>query len=109
MKTCWLCPNPLEGDHRTGEHIIPSSIGGRKEVHDFICRSCNSTRALHGRRNSQSSSSGFRVQPESNAGEAARIQTSKCKLRQEKSYGFGLTLYWCLMGMIYRPKSQTTG
>ena len=46
MKTCWLCPNPLEGDHRTGEHIIPSSIGGRKEVHDFICRSCNSTRGV---------------------------------------------------------------
>ncbi|MBH1755647.1 integrase [Stenotrophomonas maltophilia] len=44
MKKCWLCPNPLEGNHRTGEHIIPSAIGGRKEVHDFICRSCNSTR-----------------------------------------------------------------
>ncbi|WP_231890107.1 HNH endonuclease [Ralstonia solanacearum] len=44
MKTCWLCPNPLEGDHRTGEHVIPSAIGGRKEVHDFICRTCNSTR-----------------------------------------------------------------
>jgi hypothetical protein len=44
MKTCWLCPNPLEGNHRTGEHIIPSAIGGRKEVHDFICRTCNSTR-----------------------------------------------------------------
>ncbi len=44
MKKCWLCSNPLEGNHRTGEHIIPSAIGGRKEVHDFICRSCNSTR-----------------------------------------------------------------
>lgn len=44
MNTCWLCPNHLEGDHRTGEHIIPSAIGGRKEVHNFICRTCNSTR-----------------------------------------------------------------
>ncbi|HGQ7767820.1 TPA: HNH endonuclease [Pseudomonas aeruginosa] len=44
MKKCWLCPNPLEGVHRTGEHIIPSAIGGRKEVHDFICRTCNSKR-----------------------------------------------------------------
>lgn len=41
MKTCWLCPNRLEGHHRTGEHVIPSAIGGRKEVFSFICRTCN--------------------------------------------------------------------
>lgn len=44
MNQCWLCTNPLEGGHRTGEHIIPSAIGGRDEVHDFICRECNSKR-----------------------------------------------------------------
>lgn len=44
MKTCWLCSNPLEGDHRTGEHVIPSAIGGRKEVFCFICRTCNGKR-----------------------------------------------------------------
>jgi hypothetical protein len=46
MKTCWLCPNPLEGDQRSGEHVIPNAIGGRKEVFSFICRSCNGN---HGR------------------------------------------------------------
>lgn len=41
---CWLCPNVLEGENRTCEHVIPSAIGGRKEVSDFICRDCNSKR-----------------------------------------------------------------
>lgn len=44
MKTCWLCPKRLEGDNLTGEHVIPSAIGGRKEVFSFICRYCNGTR-----------------------------------------------------------------
>lgn len=43
---CWLCPNLLEGKNRTGEHIIPSAIGGHKEVCDFICRECNSKRGI---------------------------------------------------------------
>lgn len=41
---CWLCPNVLEGKNRTGEHVIPSAIGGHKEVFNFICRDCNSKR-----------------------------------------------------------------
>lgn len=44
MIRCWLCPNLLEGENRTGEHVIPSAIGGHKEVFNFICRDCNSKR-----------------------------------------------------------------
>lgn len=44
MRRCWLCPNVLEGENRTGEHVIPSAIGGHKEVSNFICRDCNSKR-----------------------------------------------------------------
>lgn len=43
MTHCWLCPKLLEGENKTGEHVIPSAIGGHKKVFDFICRSCNST------------------------------------------------------------------
>jgi hypothetical protein len=32
----------LEGENVTGEHVIPSAIGGHKEVFKFICRTCNS-------------------------------------------------------------------
>lgn len=41
---CWLCPRPLEGENVTGEHVVPSAIGGHKEVFNFICRTCNSER-----------------------------------------------------------------
>lgn len=41
---CWLCPRPLIGENVTGEHVIPSAIGGHKEVSKFICRTCNSER-----------------------------------------------------------------
>lgn len=41
---CWLCPNTLEGALISGEHVILSAIGGRKEVSGFICRTCNSTK-----------------------------------------------------------------
>jgi len=41
---CWLCPRTLIGDNVTGEHVIPSAIGGHKEVFKFICRTCNSER-----------------------------------------------------------------
>lgn len=44
MIRCWLCPNLLEGKNRTGEHVIPSAIGGHREVFNFICRDCNSKR-----------------------------------------------------------------
>ena len=37
--TCWLCDNELTP---TKEHIIPESMGGKKTVHGFICRNCNS-------------------------------------------------------------------
>lgn len=44
VNRCWLCPRTLEGENVTGEHVIPSAIGGHKEVFKFICRTCNSTR-----------------------------------------------------------------
>ncbi|ACT05341.1 HNH endonuclease [Dickeya zeae] len=46
MKYCWLCPRPLEGENVTGEHVIPSAIGGHKEVFNFICRKCNSEHGI---------------------------------------------------------------
>jgi hypothetical protein len=47
MNYCWLCSRPLEGENVTGEHVIPSSIGGHKEVFNFICRTCNSERGTN--------------------------------------------------------------
>jgi hypothetical protein len=44
VNRCWLCPRTLEGENVTGEHVIPSAIGGHKEVFKFICRTCNSNR-----------------------------------------------------------------
>lgn len=34
----------LEGVHLTHEHIVPHAIGGRREVSDSICKTCNSNR-----------------------------------------------------------------
>ena len=39
LNECWLCHKILT---RTREHIIPESMGGKKTVHGFICRDCNS-------------------------------------------------------------------
>jgi len=47
MNYCWLCSRPLEGENVTGEHVIPSAIGGHKEVFNFICRTCNSERGTN--------------------------------------------------------------
>lgn len=47
MNYCWLCGQPLEGENVTGEHVIPSAIGGHKEVFSFICRTCNSQRGTN--------------------------------------------------------------
>lgn len=39
---CWLCSDSLVLENKTKEHVVPGSIGGRKEVGNFICRNCNS-------------------------------------------------------------------
>lgn len=39
---CALCPAVLSGENQSKEHIIPNSIGGRRKVRTFICKSCNS-------------------------------------------------------------------
>ncbi|VVQ18547.1 HNH endonuclease [Pseudomonas fluorescens] len=38
---CYLCSEPLTPQNDSGEHIIPNSIGGIREVKGFICRACN--------------------------------------------------------------------
>lgn len=38
---CYLCSAPLTSQNDSGEHIIPNSIGGVREVKGFICRTCN--------------------------------------------------------------------
>lgn len=38
---CYLCRVPLTAENDSGEHIIPNSIGGIREVRGFICRKCN--------------------------------------------------------------------
>lgn len=39
---CALCDELFEIRGDSKEHIIPNSLGGRKKVSGFICRSCNS-------------------------------------------------------------------
>jgi len=43
VKKCFFCGAPLEGKNKTSEHILPNSIGGRRKVDTFICRSCNNS------------------------------------------------------------------
>ncbi len=38
---CYLCSEPLTPLNDSGEHIIPNSIGGFREVKGFLCRTCN--------------------------------------------------------------------
>lgn len=41
-KFCALCRTSLTKlNNDSNEHIIPQAIGGRKRVHNFLCRSCN--------------------------------------------------------------------
>ena len=40
---CTICKDTISKSNNTKEHIIPSSIGGRKKISSFICRNCNST------------------------------------------------------------------
>ena len=39
---CALCDKPFAIVGDSDEHIIPNSIGGRRKIRSFICRSCNS-------------------------------------------------------------------
>lgn len=36
IKNCMLCPNPLEGEFLSGEHIILSAIVGCRESGDVM-------------------------------------------------------------------------
>ena len=40
---CALCDTRLDDTNNSREHIIPNAIGGRKFIHNFICRQCNNT------------------------------------------------------------------
>jgi len=39
---CALCDKPIAVVGDSDEHIIPNSIGGRRKIRGFICKSCNS-------------------------------------------------------------------
>lgn len=41
MKNCALCNAVITDANDSKEHIIPSSIGGRKKIKGFICKPCN--------------------------------------------------------------------
>jgi hypothetical protein len=43
MAKCSLCDVDLTDENDSYEHIIPNSIGGRREIKGFICVQCNST------------------------------------------------------------------
>ena len=38
---CALCDTPLDDASNSKEHVILNAIGGRKSVHNFICKQCN--------------------------------------------------------------------
>lgn len=38
---CALCQIPITEKNNTNEHIIPNSIGGKREIRNFICKECN--------------------------------------------------------------------
>lgn len=40
---CVLCGSNITADNNSREHIIQQAIGGRKEVPNVLCRTCNST------------------------------------------------------------------
>lgn len=40
-KKCFLCDKELNKDTNSKEHIIKNSIGGKKQVKGFICKTCN--------------------------------------------------------------------
>jgi HNH endonuclease len=39
---CALCDRSINIVGDSGEHVIPNSIGGRRQIRKFICRECNS-------------------------------------------------------------------
>jgi hypothetical protein len=39
--TCAICESNITSENDSNEHVIPQSIGGRKTIRGFICRSCN--------------------------------------------------------------------
>ena len=41
---CALCNTVISHVNDSGEHIIPQAIGGRREVHRFLCQDCNKGR-----------------------------------------------------------------
>ncbi len=43
LQKCFLCDKELNKDTNSKEHIIKNSIGGKKQVKGFICKTCNNT------------------------------------------------------------------
>lgn len=41
---CALCLQPISDDTDSDEHIFPNSIGGRRTVRSFICKTCNNSK-----------------------------------------------------------------
>jgi hypothetical protein len=41
MTTCYYCHTILSNRNRSGEHVIPNSIGGSLISYNLLCRSCN--------------------------------------------------------------------
>jgi len=38
---CFSCGEQILSNNQSNEHIIPNSIGGKKKVQNFICKTCN--------------------------------------------------------------------
>ena len=39
---CALCDIEITRENDSREHLIPQAIGGRRRVHGFLCKGCNS-------------------------------------------------------------------
>lgn len=44
LVSCALCDCAIDENNDSREHLIPNSIGGRKEITGFICEKCNNGR-----------------------------------------------------------------
>lgn len=42
VSCCALCDAQITRENDSGEHIILQSLGGRRQVFEFVCKSCNS-------------------------------------------------------------------
>lgn len=42
-RVCALCESEIARTNDSKEHVIPNSIGGRKKIRGFLCKTCNSS------------------------------------------------------------------